>query len=309
MKKSSSYTMLRDGFTSIVRSPAFAFATGVVAFLAAVMIIATVLVYGFSTHLRNSIASKVDMNVYFFPSTDPSIVDDFSTMVQTRPEVASATVISREAAFQAFKERHASDALTLQALDELSENPLGASVIIRTHEPDQLKTIALLLDGDADSVKAFYPYIERVNYFDHEQIISRFNSFISTLKGIVLSVVIGTMLLVILLMYTMAKIHSVADYEMHETKRLLGADHGAIVAPRIISHTIIVATAATFAIIASIIIAWQISSGTAGFFEGFRFDAFLLHSLAWVCAIVYGLLFLCAIVTTLIAYGTTTRNR
>lgn len=309
MKKSRSHTMLRDGFTSIVRSPAFAFATGVVAFLAAMMVVVTIVVYGFSSHLRTAIADKVDMNVYFFPSTDNAIVDDFAAMIKTRPEVAVVDTISKEEALAAFKIRHEHDALTLQALDELNENPLGASVVVRTHEPNQLKTIALLLDGDSESVKAFYPYIERVNYFDHEQIIDRFNGFTQALKKIVVGIVIATFLLVILLMYTMAKVHSVADYEMHETKHLLGADHSAIVAPRMVSHTIIAATGATLAIIASIIIAWQVSGGTASFFEGFRFDSFILQSLGWICAIVYGLLFLCAIGTTLVAYATTTSNR
>lgn len=309
MKNPTTHRLFRDGFTSIARSSAFSFATGVVAFLAASMIVVAILAYGLSANVRGSIASKVHMNVYFFPATDESIVEAFAGFAQSRSEVADVTIVTREEALEAFRARHSNDALTLQALDELNENPLGASVIVRTHEPSQLKAVATLLNGDTDAVKQFYPYIERVNYFDHEQIIDRFNIFSGTLKAIIVATVVGTLLLVILLMYTMAKVHMVADFEMHETKRLLGAEKASIVAPRIISSLIISATSGTLALIVGIIVSWQLTRISGRFFEGFSFDGFLLHSLPLVCAVVYSVLFLCAIATTFVAYSTTSRRR
>ena len=81
----------------------------------------------------NDLKEKVDINVYFLTSAKEADIVILKTQLEQLPEVKSVTYISRDEALELFRERHA-DFLTLQALDELGENPLGASLDILAQE-------------------------------------------------------------------------------------------------------------------------------------------------------------------------------
>src|SRR3989344_3532429 len=70
--------------------------------------------------------AKADINVYFTVSAPEEEILALKEQVEGLPEVAEVEYISREEELARFRERHANDQLTLQALDELGTNPLGA---------------------------------------------------------------------------------------------------------------------------------------------------------------------------------------
>ena len=67
--------------------------------------------------------------------------------IEGLPEVESVTYVSRETALEEFKERHSDDFLTLQALEELDDNPLGGSLNIKAKETSQYESIARFLEN------------------------------------------------------------------------------------------------------------------------------------------------------------------
>jgi cell division protein FtsX len=71
---------------------------------------------------------KADMNVYFTTDAQESDILALRDSLKALPQVSAVTYISREDAL-AFRERHQNDQLTLQALEELGDNPLGACSI------------------------------------------------------------------------------------------------------------------------------------------------------------------------------------
>ncbi|MCH7928166.1 MAG: hypothetical protein IID03_09335, partial [Candidatus Dadabacteria bacterium] len=50
------------------------------------------------------------------------------------PEVAEISYTSADEALRLFRERHSNDYPTIQALDEINENPLGAYLNVRAKE-------------------------------------------------------------------------------------------------------------------------------------------------------------------------------
>ena len=95
------------------------------------------------------IANKVDVNVYFYPNAPESRIMEVKSTLEQLPEVASVEYVSEDDALKQFRERHASDYLTLQALDELGTNPLGATLNVRAKESGQYETIAKMLDTNS----------------------------------------------------------------------------------------------------------------------------------------------------------------
>src|SRR3989344_4750168 len=121
--------------------------------------------------------NKVDVNVYFATNATEDSVMSVQKELEGLPEVAAVTFTSREQALAEFRERHKNEASTIQALDQLSENPLGASLAIRAKETSQYESIAKFLESSnsgSDSV------VSKVNFYQNKTAIDRLTNIIET---------------------------------------------------------------------------------------------------------------------------------
>ena len=89
----------------------------------------------------DELKSKVDVNVYFVTSASESDVLALKKNLEAFPEVAEVSYVSREQALEDFRKRHENDERTLQALEELADNPLGAVLNVKTKEPSQYENL------------------------------------------------------------------------------------------------------------------------------------------------------------------------
>lgn len=143
----------------------------------------------------NKLREKVDVNVYFAPDADEEDILSVRTALEGLPEVSSVTYTSREEALAIFNERHKDDQGILQALEELDENPLGASLSIKAKETSQYEGIATFLDSDTALSITNKPIIDRVNYYQNKVAIDKLTEIIDSseksnlLKTILLVVV------------------------------------------------------------------------------------------------------------------------
>src|SRR5258708_7655006 len=83
------------------------------------------------------LTQKVDVTVYFTTASTDDQIQQLTNSLKALPEVASVIYVSRDQALAAFQARHANDQLTMQALQELGDNPLGSSLEIRAKDPSR----------------------------------------------------------------------------------------------------------------------------------------------------------------------------
>lgn len=234
---------------------------GVVSLSAVLVMIVTLSVIGTviftSALLTNSLAAieeKVDINVYFVTSATEKDVLDVKAAIESLPEISKAEYISREQALINFKERHQNDEKTLEALDELDDNPLGAVLNIKTKEPSQYEGVANFLDQN-------YPtnmtgsVVERVNYFQNKQAIDRLGQIIEA--GERLGAIITVIFIAISIVITLNTIRLAMYISREEINvmKLVGASQKYITGPFIV-------TGAMYGIVSSIltlIIFWPIT--------------------------------------------------
>src|SRR5690606_3265126 len=95
---------------------------------------------------------------------------------------AEVRYISRNEALETFRQRHEGDELTIQALDELGDNPLGASLAIRAKETSQYEGIASFLDQQQDVSNPDSIIIDRVNYYDNKAAIDKLTSIVEAVE-------------------------------------------------------------------------------------------------------------------------------
>lgn len=126
------------------------------------------------------LTQKVDVNVYFTTTATDAQIQDIERMLQALPEVASVDFVSRDDALAQFRARHQNDQLTIQALDELKDNPLGASLEVRAKETSQYEAIAKFLENQSSGQSG--SAIDRVNYSQNKAAIDRLTNIIETTK-------------------------------------------------------------------------------------------------------------------------------
>lgn len=163
---------VRNGFVSLA---AVVIMTITLFVAAALMIVGAAL----GTTL-GQLEQKVDVSVYFTPDATEAQIQDVQTSLQALPEVASVTYVSKDQALAEFRQRHANDQLTMQALDELGDNPLGASLEIRAKQTSQYESIAQYLSAQQETATGSGAVIDKVNFYQNKTAIDRLTNIIQT---------------------------------------------------------------------------------------------------------------------------------
>lgn len=139
------------------------------------------------------LTNKVDVTVYFTPNASLEQITTVQNSLKALPEVASVKFVSRDDALAEFKERHKNDQLTLQALEELGDNPLGASLEIRAKETSQYEAISKYLSDQAANQTGSSAFIDKINFFQNKAAIDRLTNIIETSQklGIAITIILA----------------------------------------------------------------------------------------------------------------------
>src|SRR3990167_5000013 len=183
------------------------------------------------TQTLEELKQKVGITVYFQPAASEEQAMATKQSLEALPEIALVSYTSRDQALADFRERHKNDQLTLQALDELGENPLGASLDVQAKEPSQYETVAAFLDArQAEGASG----IDRVNFSDNKLAIERLAGIIdsSSKNGITKEIILGICALIIVFNTIRLTIYTARD-EIG-VMNLVGAGHWYVRGPFLI---------------------------------------------------------------------------
>lgn len=175
---------VRNGFVSLA---------AVLIMTITLFVVAGLLILGAAlSSTLEQLTEKVDVTVYFTTVATEEQVREVQASLEALPEIAALTYVSREEALAIFRERHKNDQLTLQALDELGENPLGASLEIRAKETSQYESIAKSLEALREESESA-SVIDKVNFYQNKTAIDRLTNIIETSRrlGIAIALVLG----------------------------------------------------------------------------------------------------------------------
>ncbi len=165
---------IRNGFVSL---------SAILIMTITLFVVAMLFVAGAAlTSTLEQLNSKVDVNVYFATSASEEQVVAIKKELEGLAEVESVTYTSREQALAEFRERHKSEASTIQALDQLSDNPLGASLAIRAKKTSQYESIANFLEAKQGTESA--STISKINFYQNKSAIDRLSAIIETSRSV-----------------------------------------------------------------------------------------------------------------------------
>lgn len=178
-----------------------------------------------------SIKDKVDVTVFMtVNSSEPDILN-LKKSIEELPTVEAVTYISAEQALENFKERHANDFLTLQALDELDGNPLGATLNIKATDTADYESIATFLEnkdalGSGDKV-----IIDKVNYSQNKLVIDRLISITEGARRLGIAVTIVLMIISLIITFNTIRLVIYISRDEISVMRVVGAENHYIRGP------------------------------------------------------------------------------
>lgn len=181
----------RYGFSGFIRNGFVSF-SAVFIMTITLFVLAVLMISGAALNTTlQSLKERVDVSVYFTPEASTEQVDAMKRTLENLPEVASVQYLDRETALAQFRERHKNDQRILQSLDELDENPFGASLEVRAKETSQYETIAKFLETQQE--RGSQTGIDNVNFYQNKTAIDRLTNIIDTSNrlGVAVGIVMG----------------------------------------------------------------------------------------------------------------------
>jgi cell division transport system permease protein len=217
-----------------------------------------------------SITEKVDVNVYFTTDAPEERIMEVRAALESLPQVQEVTYVSREEALADFRERHADDELTIQALEELEENPLGASLAIRANDTSQYEEIASYLETSPVVGEGEERIVEKVNYYQNQQAIERLTDIITASRnlGIAITVILGFASLMIAFNTIRLAIYTARD-EIG-VMRIVGASSWYVRGPFVVSGILYGFVSAAIVLLVMYPIAYWLAESSERFFGAFN---------------------------------------
>lgn len=278
--------VIRYGFFNFWRNGFVSLST-ILVMMVTLFVIGTTIFSGvILTSTLNQIKDKVDINVYFVTTASENDILAMKKSIEQLPEVLSPVgYVSKEQALIDFKTRHQNDEFTLQALDELGVNPLGATLNIKAKEPSQYESIAQFLDSKTTTSGGI---IDKVNYYQNKDAIDRLSSIINSAGRLGFIITVFLIIISILITFNTLRLVIYMSRDEISVMRLVGASTGYIRGPFFIAGAIYGFISAVLTLLIFYPITLWLGTTTQSFFVGLNVFQYYTSNFGQIFLIIVG---------------------
>lgn len=231
--------IIRSGYRNFTRSGFTSMSSILMLTITLFVITSLIFIQAALNASLNEIKEKVDITVYFIPGAEESQIFEIKDSLSGFPEIKDVSYTSSDEAVEEFKERHSDDYLTLQALDELDNNPLGASLNIKAYDPSMYDSISNYFKNDNVLSRGALTIIDKVDYHQNKIVIDRLNSIISGAYRLGLIVSIILILISIIITFNTIKLIIYMSRDEISVMKLVGAGSEYVRGPFIVSGVLV----------------------------------------------------------------------
>lgn len=214
------------GFTNFRRNLWLASASTLIMTITLIILSVLSLLFVITNSSVKTIQERVDISAYFKNGLAESQILTLREQLKQDSRIEEVRYVSAEEALAQFKETHKNDALLIESVGELNENPLPATLQIKAKNLEDYPAIADTLNSDK-----YQSAIEKVNFEDNRILIERLNNllkFIITI-GIILIAVFSS--IAVLVIFNTITLTIYNRREEVEIMRLVGATNWYIRGP------------------------------------------------------------------------------
>lgn len=242
--------IIKAGFLNFKRGGVVSWAAVLVVTITLSVITAIILLQAVLHFSLQQIENKVDVTIYFTTKAPEDKIFLLKSSLEKLPEVAKVSYTSADEALRIFRQRHENDYPTIQALDEIGENPLGAHLNIKAKEVSQYESIANFMKSDNALVAGSASIVDKVNYYQNKLVIDRLNSVIGGAQQLGFLITLILVVISIIITFNTSRLAIFISREEIGVMRLVGASKMQVRGPFMIEGVIygVIATLITLAI-------------------------------------------------------------
>ncbi len=278
--------VIRSGFINFWRNGFVSLASILVMVITLFVIGSIIFTSALLTSSLNQIKDKVDINVYMATNAQEGDIMGLKTNLESLPEVQNVEYITRDQALQNFKDRHANDQLTLQALDELQDNPLGAVLNVKARETSQYENIATYLQGKNILSREGVQFVDKVNYNQNKVAIEKLTKIIDAGQKLGLFLSLFLAIISILITFNTIRLAIFISREEIAVMKLVGASNKYIRGPFVVIGIMYGVVAGVITLILFYPATYYLGNVTANFFTGINIFNYYLVNFAQIFAII-----------------------
>ncbi len=280
--KSGLLNFLRNGFVSL--------SSVLVMTITLFIITSIILLGGFLNYSLDQVKGKVDVNVYFITTAKEVDILSIKKSLESLPEVFSVEYISRDQALTNFREKHKGDDLTLQALEELGNNPLGATLNIKAKDPSQYAGISKSLEDMSSGMlsQGELKIIDKVNYTQNKVVIDRLTSIVNSTNIMGIWFAIIFIFISIVVTFNTIKLTIFMSRDEISVMRLVGASNEYVKGPFIVSGLLCGTISAVIILIAFAVVTFTVNSYYGFYFVGFDLFKYYITHFLQIFGVIFG---------------------
>ena len=280
--------VIKAGFVNFWRNGFVSLASLLVMTITLFVIGSIIFMGVFFSYTLEQIKDKVDINVYFVTSAESKDILNIKKNLEVLHEVAKITYTSKEDALANFKKKHENDEQTLQALEELEDNPLGASLNIKAKEPSQYENIASYLQGKDIFLSNGISIIDKINYYQNKIAIDRFTKIIDGTNKIGLVLTIILVVLSVVITFNTIRLTIYVSREEISVMKLVGASNRYIRGPFVVTGVMYGFVSAMLTLVFFYPITFYSTKVTENFFMGLNLFDYYIKNFGQIFVIIVG---------------------
>ncbi len=192
----------------------------------------------------SSMEQKMDMGIYLEKQASLKKIDLLKQELQGLKFVDNINYYSPEESLAQFKKRHLNESLVQKSLDQIKENPLGATINLSFKDSSQYAKVTQILKKPE-----YKDIIQNKNFHDYKKIIGQFNNLTQKISLIGIIISLFFVLVAILVIFNTIKLGAISRKKEIKIMRLVGAKSQFIRAPFLIESSLYA------------LIAWIINTG------------------------------------------------
>lgn len=277
--------IFRSGLTLVKRNGIL----GVSSIVVMIVTLTVILGMFFSQALLDAsiktVESRIDVTIRLSDNANDETIAEIKKELEAMPEIKNVDYISKEEALVLYRERHGSDDLALQAINEIGRNPLPASFVIHAKDTAQYENIIATLEANSTFLEQNKSFITRVNFSRNKDIINRILVLRDGVRrfGYVLTLIF--VLIAVLVTFNTTKLATYTMKDEIEVMRLVGARGIHIRGPFIVAQIIYSLIAAVITLIIFLGVTYILRDSLSAFF-GVDLFLYYLQNIIQIAAIV-----------------------
>ena len=177
----------------------------------------------------SSVKEKIDVTVYFDHQASEDNIIEVREYVQSFPEVTTVTYRNKEEVLSDFKEQHKENPDIIASLNELEENPLGPTLVVKTRQPSDYQKIINELN-----IPEYETLIEAKTFADTEVAIEKINTITTQVERFTIALAVLFTIIAFFIIFNTIRVAIYTQRVEISIKKLVGATNWFVRGPYII---------------------------------------------------------------------------